>query len=354
MTPLYGADFAYKDQDLEEGTKHVSLNLPNLEHDLVCTLNFSVHIASNANIRLTRAFSSGTSHQSESDSKPSLVKRTPVSRPRVIDARSLGTRHAAPNQSNIIRAPQLRLRRGTLARGRPGAGGARKTGKSRTANAAAANKRTQRRKRDNEEDGEEVGRGNDLEAVFNEVKNASKPKPVRYTPVNYDMTALKDTWPSLPTGKTGSTGTVVERLNLLSRRYGAGYVSPIELAKRLFDGERVFFTGEEEKKTVMAEVSRLAQERADKLTQRKGDLIEPEDSSFASIKDDEKKALVGQIVRGQYEGWQKGDVRHPVLDEVQRQLYNNETYRMTGKQAEFMGKFQSLLASVQRAKRAST
>jgi hypothetical protein len=189
--------------------------------------------------------------------------------------------------------------------------------------------------------------------VFKEVQDAKKPKTVRYTPVTYDAATLKDTWPSLPTGTTGSTGTVIERLNLMSRRYGHGYVSPQELAKRLFEGDQVFFSSEEEKKTVMEEVTHLAQDRADKLSQRKGDVIEPEDSSFASIKDEDRKALVGQIVRGEYEGWQKGTVRHPVLDEVQRQLYNNETYRMTGKQAEFMSKFQSLLASAQRTKRAT-
>lgn len=317
--------------------------------------------ASNATIRLTRAFSSVTSHQNEANNtNPSLVKKVAIaSRPRPIDARSLGAGRVAPNQANVIRAPQLRLRRGTSIRGRPGApggapGGARgKTNaKSRTGKAATA-KRTPRRRRNDDEDGDDAGRGNDLDAVYKEVQNASKPKTVRYTPVTYDATALKDTWPSLPTGTTGSTGTVVERLNLMSRRFGHGHVSPQELGKRLFEGERVFFSSEEEKKTVMAEVSRLAQDRADKMTQRKGDLIEPEDSSFASIKDDERKALVGQIVRGEYEGWQKGDVRHPVLDEVQRQLYNNETYRTTGKQAEFMGKFQTLLASVQRAKRAT-
>ncbi|QGA19960.1 hypothetical protein EYB26_007658 [Talaromyces marneffei] len=316
---------------------------------------------SNASIRLTRAFSSVASNQNEADSKPSLVKKIPIaSRPRVIDARSLGAGRVASNQANIIRAPQLRLKRGTSFRGRPGAGtrgraaatGGKTSAKSRTGKATASKR--PRRKRDDDDDSEEAGRGNDLDAVYKEVQNASKPKTVRYTPVTYDAAALKDTWPSLPTGKAGSTGTVVERLNLMSRRFGHGYVSPQELAKRLFEGERVFFSSEEEKKTVMAEVTRLAQDRADKLTQRKGDLIEPEDSSFASIKDEDRKALVGQIVRGKYEGWQKGNVRHPVLDEVQRQLYNNETYRMTGKQAEFMGKFQALLASAQRAKRATS
>lgn len=314
--------------------------------------------AGNTNIRLTRAFSSITSHQNEADSNSSPVKKVVMpSRPRPVDARSLGARRIAPNQANVIRAPQIRLKRGTFMRGRPGATGAARGGagrpnaKARGANAAGS--RRQRRRRDDDEDPSEAGRESELDAVFKEVQNASKPKTVRYTPVTYDAAALKDTWPSLPTGTTGSTGTVMERLNLMSRRYGHGYVSPQELAKRLFEGERVFFSSEEEKKTVMAEVTRLAQDRADKLSQRKGDLIEPEDTSFASIKDEDRKALMGQIVRGEYEGWQKGTVRHPVLDEVQRQLYNNETYRMTGKQAEFMGKFQSLLASAQRAKRAT-
>ncbi|PCG93548.1 Hypothetical protein PENO1_083090 [Penicillium occitanis (nom. inval.)] len=315
--------------------------------------------ASNANIRLTtRAFSAVTSHQNKADSNPSPIRKVSMpSRPRPIDARSLGARRVAPDQANIIRAPQLRLKRGTFIRGRPGAAGGARGGaaagrtnaKARGAGAAGARRR--RRRRDDDEDPSEAGRESDLDAVFKEVQDAKKPKTVRYTPVTYDAAALKDTWPSLPTGTTGSTGTVVERLNLMSRRYGHGYVSPQELAKRLFEGERVFFSSEEEKKTVMEEVTRLAQDRADKLSQRKGDVIEPEDSSFVSIKDEERKALVGQIVRGEYEGWQKGTVRHPVLDEVQRQLYNNETYRLAGKQAEFMSKFQSLLASAQRAKR---
>lgn len=336
----------------------------------VSSFSFSHHRLDNGSLRLTRPFSSGISLQNESekntpDASPSFkIIRTPApetNRPRAVDARSLGVSRAGPDQANILRAPRLRLRqapvrgRGGGATGRPGAfgrgsGGARAGGKGRTANASS---RRARRRRTDDEDGEEGGRDINLDPVFDEVKNASKPKPVRYTPVSYDITALKETWPALPTNSTASaTSSVLERLNLSSRRYANGYVPPMELGKRLFEGERVLFSSEEEKKLAMEEVSKMAQERANKLTQRKGDLIEPEDSSFVAIKDEERKALVGQLVQGKYDDWQKGDVRHPVLDEVQRQLYNNETYRITGKEDEFMVRFQSLLASSQRAKRA--
>lgn len=323
------------------------------------------HRAGNGSLRLTRAFSSGLPHQNESgNSTPHASPNVKIirtsseaARPRVVDARSLGASRVTPNQANVIRAPRLRLNRpilrgrggGGATGGRPGATRGRLTGnKARTGDPAA---RRARRRRNEDEDGDE-GRDADLEAVFNEVKNASKPTTVRYTPISYDPASLKETWPALPTGTTASkTGTVLERMSLMSRRFPNGYVSPQELGKRLFEGERVLFSSEEEKKLAMEEVSKLAQERANKLTQRKGDLIEPEDSTFVATKDEERKALVGQLVQGKYDSWQQGNVRHPVLDEVQRQLYNNETYRMTGKQAEFMGKFQSLLASSQRAKR---
>jgi hypothetical protein len=337
-------------------------------------------------IRLTRPFSSSANPLQQDESKPdntsstssssdnnnnsnsgSIIRRTPISstartrprpRPRVVDARSLGAAQTA--EGTVIRAPKLQLRR-SLLRGRTGAGagarpggrvgGAAAAAKSKARGGADAGAKRVRRRRSVDEDGDE-GRDADLEAVFAESRNQSKPKAFRYSPVQYDAAALKETWPALPVGTTASTGSVLERLSLFSRRYPNGYVPPQELAKRLFEGERVLFTSEEEKALAMEEVNKLAQERANKLTQRKGDFVELEDSTFASINDDDRKALVGQLVRGNYENWQQGDTRHPVLDEVQRQLYNNETYRMTGKQSEFMSKFQSLLASSQRVKRA--
>lgn len=340
-------------------------------HALKRTINCSLPFfkTGNTSLRLTtRPFSSSENplrdESADTTSNNTIIRKLPVNsnnstsefrpRPRAVDARSLGATRSG--EGAVLRAPRLQLNRSLLRGKAGGAGGARPRGRVAAANSKArkgqeAAKRTRRKKQSDEEDGEEE-RDADVEAVFAEVRNRSRPKTTRYTPVQYDATALKDTWPALPIGKTASTGTVLERLSLMSRRYANGYVPPQELAKRLFEGERVLFSSEEEKAEAMKEVSKLAQQRANKLTQRKGDLIEPEDSSFVSINDEGRKALIDQLVRGNYENWQQGDVRHPVLDEVQRQLYNNETYRITGKQSEFMTKFQSLLASSQRAKRA--
>lgn len=205
------------------------------------------------------------------------------------------------------------------------------------------------------EEGEEA-RQAEIDAVFDEIREKNKPVPVRYTPVEYNAERLRETWPALPMGgdsKDAQVSTVREKLSLLSERYPNGYEPPYVLAQRLYKGEHVLFKSEEEKKETMEEVRKLCQMRADQLTQRKGELIEPEDADFVPISKEDREALVGKLVQGKYPSWKeetKG--QSSLLAEVQRNLYNNSTYRMAGKQEQFMAKLESLLASGQRPKRA--
>jgi hypothetical protein len=217
---------------------------------------------------------------------------------------------------------------------------------------ATQRERPKRTRRQSEEEEGDESRAAQIEEVFREQADKEKLSPVRYNPTEYDISRLRETWPSLPIGAMARTGSVLEKLSSMSNRYPNGYEPPHELAKRLFKGDRVFFTDEQEKDQVMQEAKQLAQERADKLTQRKGDLIEPEDTSFMSVSQDERETLIQEFVQGRYTPLKAPHAEKlPVLGEVQRNLENNETYRSAGKQSQFLDKLGLLLASGQPVKR---
>jgi hypothetical protein len=192
----------------------------------------------------------------------------------------------------------------------------------------------------------------EIEEVLYEQEKKERPKPVRYDPMQYDFANLKETWPSVPIGTNGRASSVYEKLALMSDRYANGYYAPRELAQKLYKGEQVFFQSEQEKQQVVEEARKLAQDRADKLAQRKGDTVDPEDMSFKAITEDHQKDLISQFVTGKYTTLEStNDGKSPVINEVIRNLANNETYRTAGKQTQFLGKLESLLTPPQRAKR---
>lgn len=221
--------------------------------------------------------------------------------------------------------------------------------RSRSATQRERSKRT--RRSSEEEEGDEF-RTVQIEEVFREQAYKDKPSPVRYNPTEYDISSLSATWPSLPFGAMARAGSVLEKLSSMSSRYPNGYDPPHELAKRLFKGELVFFTSEEEKNQVIQEAKKLAQERADNLTQRKGDIVEPEETTFMSVSQNERETLIQEFVQGKYPSLEAQPAgRSSIVGEARRNLQNNETYRSAGKQSQFLDKLESLLTSGQRAKR---
>lgn len=335
---------------------------------------------------LRRSFASGPS-ESDRPQRPSPAaasnqpqqqqQQQQQSRPRAaVDARSLGAvPRGADGQVKVFR-PNLRLKAAQFAKnggrpagGPPGAGGFRRAGgnnfnnknnnnRSGGGNKArgGANKKSSRdnkkKSRSRGQQGEEAGedlRAAEIDEIFNETKAKEQQVATRYTPVQYDVSQLQQTWPSLPIGTTAQAGSVLEKLNFLSRRFANGYEPPHELAKRLFDGDRVIFRDEEEKKAAIEEFNKLAYQRADVLTQRKGEVVEPEEAGFTSTSKEDQNAFVSQLVQGKYATPQNQS--SPVLGEIERQLFNNETYRTAGKHSGFMAKMQSLVASGQPAKR---
>lgn len=263
---------------------------------------------------------------------------------RVIDARALGARGGGGQPGNILRGPKLQLPRGGFQNPRNNKKG--KGGNVRKARGPRGPRQFESGVGNREREAE-------IEAVMGDLAREARPVPVQYKPQVPTFESMRETWPSFPTDATANSAGVIEKLSTISGRYANGYIPPHELGKQLYRGQKVHFFSEQEKADAMQEVNRLARQRADKLSQKKGDLIEPEEVTFEPINAEYQKALVQSLAQGIYpkpEPNQEG--KAPVLGDIMNNLRNNETYRTTGKSSQFLNKFESLLASSRPAKRA--
>lgn len=277
-----------------------------------------------------------------SDSNVNVTSRRNPPR-RVVDARSLAVPKAGSLPSNIIRSPRFqRSRAGAQTHGRR-SGTIHRTQTAVPKGRKQGNGRTQRKRTDVEEV-DEISQA-EVDEAYVQLSKASAVVPVRYTPQPPESN-LTETWPSLPTGVTARTAGVVEKLSWLSDRFPNGYVPPYELGKRLFEGRSVQFLNQVEKDNALSEAQKLARKRADTLSQRKGDLVEPEDVGFQQMSALNKRALIEKLVQGNYPKLETALADKPtVLTEIVKNLNNNETYRIAGKSSQFISKVESLLAS---------
>ncbi|KAJ5092225.1 hypothetical protein NUU61_007095 [Penicillium alfredii] len=256
----------------------------------------------------------------------------------MIDARSFAAPRAGGEPAKIIRSPRLRnIRSGNQGPGRNSKSAASKAGRK---------KKPFQSKRDEKQDeahGEELS-DEAIDEFKREQAMKARPNPVRYDPQEIDFSTLKETWPSLPTDANARSVTVFEKLLSMSGRFPNGYVPPQEFGRRVWKGQRVLFFDEKEKSEALEEVKRLAQARADRVSQRKGDLVEPHEVKFNPINAEDTKALVNTFAQGKYHT--KVEKNQPgVLGDVTRNLGHNQTYQMAGKTHQFMAKVESLVAA---------
>lgn len=281
-----------------------------------------------------------------------------------IDARSLGI-NAGKTPGNVIRPNRIRSIRGgnnklagaPAGRRHPGAKGAAGRGGrgGSSSQRGGGDKRRARRGGRDEEEGGDAKTEKEVAEYYKEKQEEERPKPVRYEPEEYNVDNLQATWPSLPIGQTAAIGSVAEKLAWMGGRLANDYVPKEELAKRVFDKQRVLFRSEEEKVEVMGMVEKMENERAEKLTERKGQVVKAEDVSFQPLTDEERKDLVGKLATGDYPKLEqtKPDA-HPAVGDILRNLRNNETYQ-TPESSQFMAKLETLLPKPgqARAKRAA-
>ncbi|KAL4981798.1 hypothetical protein BDW68DRAFT_73072 [Aspergillus falconensis] len=262
---------------------------------------------------------------------------------RIIDARSLAASKPGGLPANILRGPRrLGARGGTSIRGR------------KPSHAKLAPRAPRRaRQRDSAGEDENPSLTAELEDVYRELAEKTKPTPTRYQPQEPSLQSLSETWPSLPTDITAMTAGIAEKLSLLSERYPNGYVPPYILGKRLIEGKYVRFTSEAERVEALEAAKKFAQEAADKLSQEKGELVDPQAVKFQCVKGGEHKTLIESLAQGKYPTVETARTdKPPVVGDILRNLRNNESYQAPGKRSQFMAKLETLLVSNRPVKRA--
>jgi hypothetical protein len=114
----------------------------------------------------------------------------------------------------------------------------------------------------------------------------------------------------------------------------------------MWKGENVLFENEGERIQALEEVKRLSQLRADRISQRKGELVEPVEVKFSALNAEGTKTLMEKYAQGKYPALEAvGKDQPAAVGDVVRNLRNNGTYETAGKRPQFLAKVESLLAS---------
>ncbi|KAL2814736.1 hypothetical protein BJX63DRAFT_189137 [Aspergillus granulosus] len=267
---------------------------------------------------------------------------------RFLDARQFAASRRPGQPANVLKGP-------ARFQARKPAGGSRGPPRGPKASAERPIKRRDQRRgpprlRVEEGDGDD-SQINELENVYRELAEKEKPTPTRYRPQPPDLQNLSETWPSFPTDATATTAGIVEKLSTLGGRIANGYIPPYVLGKRLADGEYVRFLNEEEKVAAFEEAKKFKQENADKLSQQKGELVDPEPVEFQRVNGEDHQFLIQSLALGKYPSVKTKKNDSPLVGEILRNLQNNETYHVSGKQSQFMAKVESLLVQSRPKKR---
>lgn len=162
-----------------------------------------------------------------------------------------------------------------------------------------------------------------------------------HVPENLKLEDLHIDWPTVPSGKIGMVETVSSKLRWMARRMQHGYDTPHELAQRMHRGEMVQFQSDKEKQEVLKLAKELAEKRADRLLERKGEQVSIRDPSFKAVAEGDRDFLANEFVKGIYsptaespankkENTKKqsgSNQQHSLLSHVDSILANNHTYR---------------------------
>lgn len=132
--------------------------------------------------------------------------------------------------------------------------------------------------------------------------------------------------PAVVIGERGMTEIVDLQMRILAERPAGGFERNAELAKRLLKGEFVKFASDAEKDAVLKEAERLSADEAARLSERKGEIVEPK---FKGFEPADPKALLRVFYPPQGSG-ATADVRQDesVLARMTRGNMRNETYRI--------------------------
>ena len=249
-------------------------------------------------------------------------------------------RTAAPETNG---PPGPVLRRTTLPRRSSQRSAASPKGRPRRSDRPQQNNRPRRRALMNDDlegaEGQSSLTEDEIENIIDPPQNPTVSLP--YAPKDLDLNELRADWPDTIASPIGAVEILEQKLQQLARRIPHGYQAPEMIAEHYQRGNLTRFESVEEREKVLEHARKLAKDRGDALTDRKGEAVSPADMAFADLAGAAEKAELTQtIVRGMYPELEKE--QRPFLDSVAQILRNNSTYHGP-EQTRLMDKVRSLL-----------
>ena len=281
-------------------------------------------------------------------SKPSFqIRRTALPSNESFNARSLGSPRPAGPRLELSPEVRARIEANRLARGKAAASAGhvlrrvgQRVGQGGRSDAGPGNRRGGRAGGARGRKSRDGGMKGDSETSTKydaQIHALYAPPPrvtLEHTPEDLSLDQLRVDWPSIPAGEAGLVEGVTQKLRWMSRRMQHGYDAPQMLAERMQEGEMVHFESEEEKTETLEAAQEMAQERADRLSERRGEDVQAEVVAFSAVGTDDRQQLTAELVRGVYPRPAKKKHDFPFLDGVARTLDNNVSYH--GKEKEQM------------------
>ncbi len=158
------------------------------------------------------------------------------------------------------------------------------------------------------------------------IEDAGSRVPFEPSEITVDSLRVEGPLPAVAVGEVGMTEVVAETLRVLADRRAGSYEKIADLARKLHKGEFVRFDSDEEKDAVLLRAQRSSEVEAARLSERKGEVVEPKDASFETLSEDDRAALLGKLLQGYYKGPGEGQREGGVLGEIKRATAKNETY----------------------------
>ncbi|KAI9769284.1 MAG: hypothetical protein M1835_006731 [Candelina submexicana] len=178
-------------------------------------------------------------------------------------------------------------------------------------------------------------------AYLNEKELSNKPKEVPHEPTEITLESLIGNGPAIPLGEFGMRDTLTDRMITAARRRPGQFVMLDHLAKRLIDGKFVRFESEEEKAQVIKLVDDMNAEKANKLTDRKGEIVQKEKAGFETIDNESRGQIMEKLFAGRYPAVKAGN---NILADTLKTVNRNESY-MPDDREKLMRKVTELMRS---------
>ena len=186
---------------------------------------------------------------------------------------------------------------------------------------------------------EEPWRATDQEKAYFDAKLLQETTPKPFQPSNISVGAFEGLGPVFPITQRGHAETLERTFRTVSSDVTIPEAVRVQtLAKQLVGGKYVTFRSDEERDAVLASAMQLVEEKAEKKSEEKGQVIEAEKVELGTLSEEQKGELVQVLLQGKY---REAGTSPSLVDHVGRMARRNESYR-GGQESALAKKIRSL------------